>query len=68
MYSGSEEIAHGRPTLLLQLPEGVADGAQLHDLLSDEVELFELAEHCVHGLVLTQDVHAADELDDGVGV
>lgn len=27
-----------------------------------------MAQHCVHGLVLAEDVHAADELDDGVGV
>lgn len=40
----------------------------MHDLLGYKVELLQLAEHCVHGLVLAEDVHAADELDDGIGV
>lgn len=46
----------------------MANGVELHNLLSYEIELLELAEHCGHGFVLAEDVHAADELDDRVGV
>jgi hypothetical protein len=50
------------------VPECVADGVELEDLLGDEVELLELAEHCGHRLVLPQDVDASDEFDDLVRV
>lgn len=46
----------------------MTDVVELHDLLGNEVELLELAEHCGHGFVLAEDVHAADEFYDCVGV
>ena len=46
----------------------MADVVELHDLLGNEIELLELAEHGGHGFVLAEDVHAADEFNYCVGV